>query len=92
MTVPLTTIIRYCAGAACAAVLGMLGIYLATGIGQDPLQFVHPPAAYTDILLARPPLLRAVIALDNLFIAFYTSVFLALGAPTQAAQVFRRDS
>ena len=63
---------------AAALVLAMLGIFVATGIGQDPLQYVHPVPEYQAILLRSPGLLRAAIGLDNLFIVAYTAMFVAL--------------
>jgi hypothetical protein len=59
-------------------VLGMLAIFVVTGIGQDPLQFVHPAAEYARLLLRDPPALRAAIGLDNLFIMAYSAVFLLM--------------
>lgn len=70
--------LRVAAYAAIATVVGMLGIYLATGVGQDPLQFVHSPEEYGAILLRDPGALRACVGLDNLFIAFYETAFVAL--------------
>jgi hypothetical protein len=58
----------------------MFAIYLATGIGQDPLQFVHSQEEYAAILLKNPDVLRAAVGLDNLFIVLYSSMFLALFA------------
>jgi hypothetical protein len=58
----------------------MFGIFAVTGIGQDPLQYMHPAAEYTAILLKNPPVLRASIGLDNLFIVLYSTMFLGLGA------------
>ncbi len=71
---------RMLALAAAVVVLLMLGIYVTQGIGQDPLQYIHTPAEYTAILLKNPPLLRAAIGLDNVFIVLYSSMFLGLGA------------
>ncbi len=73
------SIIRNCALIAGMLVLMMLGIYLTTGIGQDPLQFIHSTEEYTDILLRNPPVLKFAIGLDNAFIMFYETMFLALG-------------
>src|SRR5216683_249770 len=72
--------LRACAGAACAMVVGMLAIYLVTGVGQDPLQFVRPPDEYALLLTKSPTALRACLAMDNLFIVFYSATFVALGA------------
>lgn len=65
---------------ACVLVTGMLGMFATTGIGQDPLQFVHPAAEYTRILLRDPPSLRTVIGLDNLFLVVYSAVFSLMAA------------
>jgi hypothetical protein len=59
-------------------VVGMIALFLITGVGQDPLQFVHPVSEYARLLLANPPALRATIGLDNLFIAFYATSFVGL--------------
>ena len=56
----------------------MLTIFLVTGIGQDPLQFVHPAGEYTTLLLRNPTVLRAVIGLDDLFLVVYSAVFVLL--------------
>jgi hypothetical protein len=64
------------AGAAC--VVGMIAIFFATGVGQDPLQFVHSPEEYAALLLARPAALRATIGLDDLFIVAYGATFVLL--------------
>lgn len=66
--------------AAAAVVLAMFGTFLLTGIGQDPLQYVHTPQEYSAILLKNPPVLRLAIGLDNVFIVLYSSMFLTLGA------------
>ena len=65
--------------AAAAFVAGMLAIYLATGVGQEALQFVHPQDEYLRLLLADPGALRATIGLDNVFIVLYSTVVVALG-------------
>jgi hypothetical protein len=65
--------------AAALVVLAMVGIFGTTGIGQDPLQYVHSVADYQAILLKNPPVLRAAIGLDNLFIVLYSAMFAALG-------------
>lgn len=61
-------------------VVAMLGTFVATGIGQDPLQYVRPPTEYAQLLLRGGGILRAVIGLDNLFVLAYSIVFLGLGA------------
>ena len=65
--------------AAAAVVLAMFLTFVLTGIGQDPLQSIHTPQAYTAILLKNPPVLRLAVGLDNLFIVLYSSMFLLLG-------------
>jgi hypothetical protein len=74
------TLIRRSALAASVLVLAMVLVFLFTGIGQDPLQFVHPVAQYTELLLRDPPILRLAIGLDNAFVLAYATMFLALGA------------
>lgn len=66
------------AQAAAVTVLLMFAIFLTTGIGQDPLQFVHSQEEYATILLKNPAMLKAAVGLDNLFIVLYSSMFLAL--------------
>lgn len=65
---------------AAALVLGMLATFIGTGIGQDPLQYVHPAADYGQLLLRNPPVLRAVIGLDNLFAVAYSALFVLWGS------------
>ena len=62
---PLTLegLLRAAAVAACAMVAGMFAVFAATGIGQDPLQFLHAPADYAALLLKNPPVLRACFGL-----------------------------
>jgi hypothetical protein len=72
-------VLRAAALAACAMVAGMFVLFAATGVGQDPLQFVHPPADYAALLLENPPMLRLCLGLDNAFIVFYSTVFATLG-------------
>lgn len=78
MNIDLEKAARTTAWLACAAVVGMIAIFFATGVGQDPLQFVHPSDEYGRLLLENPAALRACLALDNLFIVFYASMFVAL--------------
>lgn len=65
---------------ACLMVLGMITIFIITGVGQDPLQFIHPAKEYGQILLKNPAALRATIGLDNFFIVFYSTSFISLMA------------
>jgi hypothetical protein len=64
--------------AAALVVIAMFATFIFTGIGQDPLQFFHPSAEYSAILLRNPPVLRIAIGLDNLFIVLYVSLFIML--------------
>jgi hypothetical protein len=75
MFVSTQTLIRHSAIAACLTVVAMFVLFLVTGVGQDPLQYVHPVDEYQRLLTARPELLRLAIGLDNLFIAFYAATF-----------------
>ena len=70
--------LRACALLAGMLVLGMLALFVFTGVGQDPLQYVHPSADYARLLLRDPPTLRATIGLDNLFIIVYGAVFVLM--------------
>jgi hypothetical protein len=78
MSIPLERLLRITALGACALVGAMVAIFVATGVGQDPLQFMHPPDEYGRLLLANPPALRATVALDNVFLVLYTTMFVAL--------------
>jgi hypothetical protein len=80
MFVSMQKTLRISAWLGSATVLGMTVIFLTTGVGQDPLQFVHPVEEYAGFLLKNPTALRAGIGLDNFFIVFYTTVFIVLGA------------
>ncbi|HEX4622140.1 MAG TPA: hypothetical protein VH208_11285 [Myxococcaceae bacterium] len=66
---------------ACLLVLlAAFGVELAYGVAQEPLEVVRPVAEYQDLLLHRPGALRALFALDHLFIAAYLSFFAILAA------------
>jgi hypothetical protein len=60
-------------------VIGMLGIFIVKGIGQDPLQYIHSVSDYQNILTRDPNTLKLAVGLDNVFILFYSTMFLALG-------------
>lgn len=77
-TLPLLTSRSALAAAIVVALL--FGIFAVTGIGQDPLQYMHPVPEYVALLSRNPPVLRAAIGLDNLFIVLYSTMFLGLGA------------
>ncbi|MFT3775844.1 MAG: hypothetical protein QM820_61655 [Minicystis sp.] len=70
--------LRASAWLACAMVVGMIAIFLVTGVGQDPLQYVHPVDEYRRLLLQNPAALRACLGLDNAFIVFYATTFVSL--------------
>lgn len=74
----LESLVRIAALAACAMVAALLALFVVRGVGQDPLQFVHEPAEYAAILLRDPGGLRAALGLDNAFIVFYTTMYIAL--------------
>lgn len=61
-----------------ALVLAMIAIFVLTGVGQDPLQYVHPPDDYQALLLAKPWALRLTVGFDDLFVVTYEVVFLLL--------------
>ena len=44
------------------------------------MQYVHPAADYARLLLRDPPVLRAAIGLDNLFIMVYSAVFVLMAS------------
>jgi hypothetical protein len=71
--------LEVCARLAALMVILMIGVFFLTGVGQDPLQFVHPPEEYARLLLANPAALRTTLGLDNLFIAFYSATFVSAG-------------
>ena len=79
MYLSLEKTVRSSAWLACAMVVGMIAIFFATGVGQDPLQFVHPPDEYARLLLEEPGGAAACLGLDNVFIVFYSTLFVALG-------------
>lgn len=80
MTLSTSMTLRNAAWLCAWLVLSMLGIFLVTGIGQDPLQYVHPASDYAQLLLKNPPVLRLAIGLDNLFILSYATVFVLLSS------------
>jgi hypothetical protein len=71
--------LRWCCWVAVALVVGMIAIFAGAGVGQDPLQAVHPPEEYAELLLAQPAALRATLGLDNVFLVLYTTAFVLLG-------------
>jgi hypothetical protein len=73
------TMTRACAWAAGACAAAMLAIFFATGTGQDALQSMQSPEAYTRALLRHPAGLRAALAFDNVFIVLYLATFAGLG-------------
>lgn len=89
MPVSLERIIRVSAFAAALLVLAQLSVYFISGVGQDPLQLVHTPAEYTQLLLHNPRALRITLAFDNFFVVAFTTMFMALGAQLLRGQVAR---
>lgn len=70
--------LRAIALTAAACVVVMIGIFIVTGVGQDPLQFVHSVDEYYRLLLVRPSALRATLGFDNVFIVCYATLFILL--------------
>jgi hypothetical protein len=79
--------LRLCCGVSVGLVVGMIAIFATTGVGQDPLQAVHPPEQYAALLLAQPAALRATLGLDNVFLVLYTTAFVLLGLRLADARV-----
>lgn len=79
MPLSLEKIVRAAAWTACLVVLAMLALFLVSGVGQESLQSVHSSSVYSGLLLRAPTVLRATIALDNLFIVLYATVFAGTG-------------
>lgn len=77
--------------AACAAVLFLvlLAISRATGADQQWFESVRDPATYAAALARHSTGLRALIAVDDLFIVAYAAVGLALGEKLRRAPVAR---
>lgn len=73
------SIIQFASIGAVLCVIAMFSIYLQTGVGEDPLQYIHKLDEYRNILLSKSEVLRATIGLDNIFIICYTAVFLSVG-------------
>jgi hypothetical protein len=71
-------LIRATALGAAAVLTVMLAIGFATGVAQEPLQWITSADAYRQFLAERPATFRLVVGLDNAFIALYTSHFLLL--------------
>jgi len=76
---PYEKILVFTAVMASATVATMFAIFVATGIGQDPLQYVHPVDEYLEILKRNPAVLKTAVGFDNLFIALYVAMFVSLG-------------
>jgi hypothetical protein len=72
------SVLRLSASGAALMVVAMIAVFFATGVGQDPLQFIHPSDEYARLLLHNPAALRTAVGLDNAFIAFYTTTFVVL--------------
>jgi hypothetical protein len=92
MFVQLPHLIRASAWTGAALVLAMISMFFVFGVGQDPLQFFHPPEEYAALLLKNPAALRAVITLDDCFIVAFSVMFIGtfarlmqIGAPRALA-------
>jgi hypothetical protein len=92
MFVQLPNLIRASAWTGAALVLAMIGMFFVFGVGQDPLQFFHPPQEYAAFLLKNPAAFRAVITLDDCFVVAYSVMFIGtfarlmqVGAPRALA-------
>jgi len=73
--VPLERTLARLAVVAGLCALAMLGIALATGVSQEPLQVVQSPEHYAALLLARPLILRLIFAIDGMFLIVYGTYF-----------------
>lgn len=70
--------LRGAAVAAAACLAGLLALTLLTGANQQAFEIVRAPADYAAGLLGTAAALRGVIALDDVFIAFYVSLTILL--------------
>lgn len=78
MSSPSPIILRVSAFGGAALVASMLLLFVACGVGQEPLRALRVPSEYALLLAARPHVLCAVITLDNLFVVAYATLFLEL--------------
>lgn len=78
MSSPSPIILRASAVGGAAMVTSMLLLFLAYGVGQEPLRTLHAPSQYALLLAARPSVLCAVITIDNLFVVAYATLFFEL--------------
>jgi hypothetical protein len=74
----LQTIIRGAAWSGAALVLAQISVFFSAGIGQDPLQFFHPPEEYAALLLKNPAALRLTLGFDAFFVVAFSVMFYAL--------------
>ncbi len=70
--------LRGCAVAAAACLAGLLVMTLLTGANQQAFEIVRAPADYAAALSQVGQAMRAVIALDDVFIAFYVALTVLL--------------
>lgn len=75
----LLRLLRLSAGLASLLVVLMFLVFAFSGVGQESLQVFLPPEEWVGRLTANPAALRLTLALDNAFIFFYLTTFLALG-------------
>ena len=66
---------RLWAGIATILLIAMMSVSLATGVAQEPFEIVRHPEAYRSDLVASASWLKAILAMDSLFIIAYASFF-----------------
>src|SRR5690349_24250561 len=70
--------LRGCAAAAAACLAGLLIMTLVTGANQQAFEILRAPADYASALAHVGASMRNVIALDDVFIAFYVTLTILL--------------
>src|SRR3989442_8894334 len=70
--------LRGCAAAAAACLAALLAMTLITGANQQAFEIVRAPADYAAALAHVGASMRNVIALDDVFIAFYVTLTILL--------------
>lgn len=76
---PASVALPYASAAAGVLLAILCAITLATGVSQQWFEWVHPPDAYAARLVRDAGPLRAIVALDDLFIAAYVTATATLG-------------
>lgn len=72
------SVLRWSSTAAAILLLTLCAITAITGVSQQRFEWVQLPDAYAAALVAQGGWLRAIVALDDLFIAAYVLATLAL--------------